>query len=94
LGGIAPSRFERLEDDNYLTIDADWIIPALLRAVRIEGPIFEPCAGRGHLVVELRAAGFEIDAADLYAHENPLIPDIVAGADVFDVDSLSSIASS
>jgi hypothetical protein len=39
---IAPSRFERLERDGYFTIDSDWIIPALCRAVRVEGPILEP----------------------------------------------------
>ena len=88
LGGIAPSRFERFERDEYFTIDADWIIPALLRAVRIEGPIFEPCAGRGHLVVELRALGFEVDAADLFPYPDPLVPDITIEADVFDIDSL------
>jgi hypothetical protein len=86
---IAPSRFARIGRDGYFTIDADWIVPALCRALRIEAPIYEPCAGRGHLVVELRSLGFVVDAADLYAHENPLVPDIVTGADVFDVDALS-----
>ena len=28
---IAPSQFEQIENDGYLTIDAHWIIPALLR---------------------------------------------------------------
>jgi hypothetical protein len=52
---VAPSRFKRLESDGYFTLDADWIIPALCRAVQVEGPILEPCAGRGHMVRELRA---------------------------------------
>ena len=30
---IAPSRFERIEGDGYLTLDAPWIVPALLRSV-------------------------------------------------------------
>ena len=55
---VAPSRFERFERDGYCTLDADWIIPALCRAVQVEGPILEPCAGRGHMVRELRALGF------------------------------------
>jgi hypothetical protein len=46
---IAPSQFERIENDGYLTIDAHWIIPALLRSVPIEGRVLEPAAGRGHL---------------------------------------------
>jgi hypothetical protein len=86
---IAPSRFARIERDGYFTIDADWIVPALCRAVHVEGPILEPCAGRGHMVVELRTLGFEVDAADLYEYEDPLVTEIVTGADVFDLDSLS-----
>jgi hypothetical protein len=45
---VAPSRFKRLDRDEYFTIDAGWIIiPALCCAVQVEGPILEPCAGRG-----------------------------------------------
>jgi hypothetical protein len=77
-----------LADDNYFTIDAYWIIPALCRAIKIEGPILEPCAGRGHMVRELRGLGFDVSAADLHAYENPLVPDIETGADAFDLDSL------
>jgi hypothetical protein len=86
---VAPSRFARVENDKYLTIDADWIIPALCRTVYITGPILEPCAGRGHMVVELRALGHKVDAADLYAHPGPLIPDIVTGIDVLERKSLA-----
>ena len=39
---IAPSQFERIENDGYLTIDAHWIIPALLRSVPIEGRVDLP----------------------------------------------------
>ena len=65
---VAPSRFERFDQDEYFTIDAGWIIPALCCAVQVEGPILEPCAGRGHMVHELRALGFDVRAADLYAY--------------------------
>ena len=75
-GGIAPSRFDRLANDNYFTIDASWIIPALLSRVQIEGPILEPAAGVGHMVVELRQRGLDVVASDLYVHEDPLISDI------------------
>ena len=57
---IAPSQFERFAGDGYFTIDAPWIVPALIRTIPIEGPIYEPAAGRGHLVVELRRLGFEV----------------------------------
>jgi hypothetical protein len=46
---IAPSQFERIENDGYLTIDAYWIVPALLRSVPIVGRVLEPAAGRGYL---------------------------------------------
>jgi hypothetical protein len=46
---IAPSRYKRIEGDGYLTLDAYWIVPALLRSVAIEGRVLEPAAGRGHI---------------------------------------------
>jgi hypothetical protein len=46
---IAPSRYGRIEGDGYLTIDAHWVVPALLRSVPIQGRVLEPAAGRGHL---------------------------------------------
>jgi hypothetical protein len=39
------------------------------------------------MVCELRAFGFEVDAADLYEYEDPLIPNIATGVDVFDLKS-------
>jgi hypothetical protein len=60
-GGIAPTRFDLLSNDAYFTIDAPWIVPALLAKVRIVGPVLEPAAGVGHLVRELRRGhGLEI----------------------------------
>jgi hypothetical protein len=44
---IAPTRFERIEGDGYLTLDAPWIVPALLRSVPIRGRVLEPAASRG-----------------------------------------------
>ena len=73
---IAPSRHERVEGDGYLTIDAPWVVPALLRSVQIEGRVLEPAAGRGHLSLELRRAGLEVSSFDLYRYADPLVPDI------------------
>ena len=39
------TRFERIEGDGYLTIDAPWVVPALLRSAPIEGRVLEPAAG-------------------------------------------------
>ena len=86
---VAPSRFERFDQDEYFTIDAGWIIPALCCAVQVEGPILEPCAGRGHMVHELRALGFDVRAADLHAYPDSLVPDIKTGADIFELKSLA-----
>jgi hypothetical protein len=89
---IAPSRFERFARDDYMTLDADWIAPALCRAVHVQGLILEPCAGRGHLVHALRGLGLEVVASDLFAYADSLVPDIVPGADAFDLKSLAGYA--
>ncbi len=41
-GGIAPTRFDRLENDSYFTLDAPWIIPALLSQVEIRARSSSP----------------------------------------------------
>jgi hypothetical protein len=76
---MAPSQFERIENDGYLTIDAHWIIPALLRSVPIEGPVLEPAAGGGHLSLELRRAGLDVASFDLHRYADPLVHDIGIG---------------
>lgn len=89
---IAPTRFERFAHDEYFTIDAGWIVPALCRSAQIEGPVLEPCAGRGHLVAELRALGLAVSASDLFAYSSPLVSDISLG-DVLEIVSLSAYRS-
>ena len=76
---IAPSRYERIEGDGYLTIDAHWVVPALLRSAPIEGRVLEPAAGRGHLSFELRRAGLEVASFDLNRYAHLLVPDIEKG---------------
>jgi hypothetical protein len=66
-GGIAPSRFDRLANDNYFTLDSPWVIPELLSRVAIEGPVLEPAAGVGHMVVELRRHGLNAVKLDVTA---------------------------
>ena len=85
---IAPSRFERIEGDGYLTLDAPWIVPALLRSVPIHGRVLEPAAGRGHISRELKRAGCVVESFDIRAHESPLVPDIGLG----DIRKLESLA--
>ena len=77
---IVPSRHERIEYDGYLTIDAPWIVPALLdRVPAITGRILEPAAGRGHLTLELRRIGLEVVSFDLRRYLNSLVDDIGMG---------------
>jgi hypothetical protein len=76
---IAPTRFERIEGDGYLTLDAPWIVPALLRLVPIEGRALEPAAGRGHLSLALRRAGLDVTSFDCRRYADPLVPNIGIG---------------
>jgi hypothetical protein len=74
---IAPTRYGRIEGDGYLTLDASWIVPALLQKVpEIDRRILEPSAGRGHLSLESRRAGLEVVSIDPRRYVNPLVDDI------------------
>ena len=84
---IAPSRFARCENDGYLTLDAPWVVPALLRSVPIAGRMLEPAAGRGHLSRELQCVGLETVSSDIRAYDKPLVPDI----GVNDIRTLTSL---
>ena len=78
MAALLRTRWNRLTNDAYFSIEASWLIPALLSKVKIVGPVLEPAAGVGHMVRELRRGhGLEVIASDLYAYEDPLIPDIV-----------------
>ena len=77
---IAPSRYDRIEGDGYLTVDAPWLVPALLRSVpEISGRILEPAAGRGHISLELRRAGFDVVSCDIRSYLDPLVDGIGIG---------------
>ena len=79
------SGHERVANDAYYTLDADWIVPALLDVVKVEGPTLEPCSGAGHMVAALRAASVDVVGHELYHHDAPVAADIVYGQDVFDL---------
>jgi hypothetical protein len=85
---IAPSGFARLENDGYLTLDAPWIVPALLCSVPVAGRILEPAAGRGHISLELKRAGFDVASFDIELYADPLVDDITIG----DIRKLESLA--
>ena len=57
--------FPRAVDDFYATVDAHWLVPALLLSYPLTGAIWEPSAGSGHLARELVARGFRVVATEL-----------------------------
>jgi len=85
---VAPARFARREGDGYLTIDAPWIVPALLSRAPIAGRILEPAAGCCHLSRELVRAGLDVASFDIRAYADPLVHDIGLG----DIRALASLA--
>jgi hypothetical protein len=88
---IAPSRFKRIEGDGYCTLDAYWIVPALLRSTPIKGRVLEPAAGQGHLSRELKRAGCVVESFDILAYDNPLVSDIKLG-DIRKLETLKGFA--
>ena len=86
---VAPSRYDRIEGDGYLTLDAWWVVPALLRSVLITGAVLEPACGRGHISLELRRAGLDVTSFDLRRYADPLVDDIGAG-DIRELKTLRS----
>jgi hypothetical protein len=88
---LGASGFERIDADAYFTLDASMCVEALLRAFPLPPgiKIYEPAAGRGHLVQELREHGYDVTASDLLAHPDPLIDDIGTGLNILQIDDLS-----
>ena len=61
-------RFDRLKNDSYQTLDSNWIVPCLLSAYPIRGPVLEPMSGAGLLSDALEAGGLVVQRADLIDH--------------------------
>lgn len=62
---LGPERYERQSDDFYPTIEADWIVPLLLKFTNPPGDIWEPACGAGHLSRVLEGAGYRVHSTDL-----------------------------
>jgi hypothetical protein len=60
---IAPTRFERIEHDGYMTIDAPWIVPALLLSVPIEGRCWSRPPARSRTTARRLASARRASAA-------------------------------
>lgn len=60
------SGFERRENDSYWT--EPWVTAALLGAVKIRGPVWEPACGRGDMVEVLRERGLTVIGSDIVDH--------------------------
>lgn len=81
-GTPGESGYHRIEHDSYFTLDASWVIPALLGQIILRGPTFEPAAGMGHLIDALAACGHRALGSDLYDHGHGRV-DIQTGVDLF-----------
>lgn len=57
------SGYARHANDWYQ--EPDWIVDALLRVERFEGPSLDPSCGEGNIPKRLRAAGLECDGSDI-----------------------------
>lgn len=82
---VGEAGYERVPAEAYFTLDADWIVPALLKNVALRGPILEPCAGRGHLVKALRDAGHDVAGRDLHAYHDPVADDLLTNRDMMEL---------
>ena len=58
------SGFARKPNDHYAT--PDWVTEALLRHVRLRGPVWEPCCGTGAMAEVLSGNGYTVVASDLH----------------------------
>lgn len=74
--------YPRTALDYYPTLDTR-VVPALLEAIEIRGPIWEPAAGGGHMARALAGAGFQVTTSDLVDHTGgaPSGMYLVVGAD-------------
>lgn len=60
---IHVSGYDREGQDFYAT--PDWVTEALLRHVRMRGPVWEPCCGTGAMSAVLAAHGHTVVSSDL-----------------------------
>jgi len=60
------SNFPREPGDFYAT--PDWVTEALLRHVRLRGPVWEPCCGTGDMAEVLSRHGHAVVATDVADH--------------------------
>src|SRR4051794_29054930 len=57
------SGYERAGQDFYAT--PTWVTEALLRHVRLRGPVWEPCCGDGAMSTVLATHGHEVVSTDI-----------------------------
>lgn len=60
---IHVSGYDRAGRDFYAT--PSWVTEALLRHVRLRGPVWEPCCGDGAMSTVLAAHGYEVVSTDI-----------------------------
>jgi hypothetical protein len=80
----------RLANDSYFTIDK-MPVETLLSHDIISGRCFDPCAGQGHLVAQLRGAGLVCSGQDLHHYDGSLVADMARGRDVMQISDLAGV---
>jgi hypothetical protein len=60
---IGEAGYPRVEHDVYET--PAWVTKVLMRWMPVNGQVWEPAAGNGHMVAELRAHGLSVYASDI-----------------------------
>ena len=60
---IHVSAFERAGHDFYAT--PSWVTEALLRHIRLRGPVWEPCCGDGAMAIVLGRHGYTVVSSDI-----------------------------
>lgn len=82
-------QYERVDADHYPTLDSEDVVAAMIASGLLDsvGKIWEPHAGRGHLVKSLRDAGHEVLGTDLHVYPD-MLADVRSGVDFFEQHEL------
>lgn len=70
---------KRVKNDYYPTPPIGTY--SLAKMVDLPNRLWEPAAGRGHMVKELRRLGYDVIGTELNSYDDPLVDDLITGED-------------
>lgn len=82
--GVRKNKEDRSENDFYPTPPLATYVLAAILGKDMPKRIVEPCAGRGHISIELMRNGFDVTSCDLNQYENCLVP-VTGGVDAMEL---------